>query len=53
MTTVHVPLGEGGHSRMIDGEHVARAVAQDSAASFEVVITVPVDRPSRTRWGRR
>jgi hypothetical protein len=30
---------------MIDGELVARAVAQDSAGSFEVVITVPVDPP--------
>ena len=36
MTTIHVPPGEGRHYPMIDGDHVAKAVVQDSAGSFEV-----------------
>ncbi len=36
MTDIHVPPGEGRHYPMIDGDHVAKAVVQDSAGSFEV-----------------
>jgi quercetin dioxygenase-like cupin family protein len=36
MTAIHVPPGEGQHYPMIDGDHVAKAVVQDSAGSFEV-----------------
>ncbi len=35
-TTMHVPPGEGRRYPMIDGDHVAKAVVQDSAGSFEV-----------------
>jgi quercetin dioxygenase-like cupin family protein len=36
MTTIHVRPGEGRHYPMIDGDHVVKAVVQDSAGSFEV-----------------
>jgi quercetin dioxygenase-like cupin family protein len=45
MTTIHVPPGEGRHYPMIDGDHVAKAVVQDSVGSFEVFEVVAPAAP--------
>ena len=54
MTTIHVPPGEGRHYAMIDGDHVAKAVVQDSAGSFEVFEVVapaaPMAPPHISPW---
>ena len=54
MTTIHVPPGEGRHYPMIDGDHVAKAVVQDSAGSFEVFEVVapaaPMAPPHVSPW---
>ena len=54
MTTIHVPPGEGRHYPMIDGDHVAKAVVQDAAGSFEVFEVVapaaPMAPPHFSPW---
>ena len=54
MTTNHVPPGEGRHYPMIDGDHVAKAVVQDSAGSFEVFEVIapaaPMAPPHVSPW---
>ncbi len=54
MTAIHVPPGEGRHYPMIDGDHVAKAVVQDSAGSFEVFEVVapaaPMAPPHVSPW---
>ena len=54
MTDIHVPPGEGRHYPMIDGDHVAKAVVQDSAGSFEVFEVVaraaPMVPPHVSPW---
>lgn len=42
MATIHVRPGEGRHHRMIDGDHVAKAVVHDGCGVFEVFeVTAP------------
>jgi quercetin dioxygenase-like cupin family protein len=54
MTTIHVPPGEGRHYPMIDGDHVVKAVVQDSAGSFEVFEVIapaaPMAPPHISPW---
>ncbi len=54
MTAIHVPPGEGRHYPMIDGDHVAKAVVQDPAGSFEVFEVVapaaPMAPPHVSPW---
>ena len=54
MTDIHVPPGEGRHYPMIDGDHVAKAVVQDSAGDFEVFEVVaraaPMAPPHVSPW---
>ena len=54
MTALHVPPGEGRHYPMIDGDHVAKAVVQDPAGSFEVFEVVapaaPMAPPHVSPW---
>ena len=54
MTNIHVPPGEGRHYSMIDGDHVVKAVVQDSAGSFEVFEVVapaaPMAPPHVSPW---
>jgi quercetin dioxygenase-like cupin family protein len=45
MTTIHIPPGGGQNYRMIDGDHVVKAVVQDSAGSFEVFEVVAPAAP--------
>jgi quercetin dioxygenase-like cupin family protein len=54
MATIHIPPGEGRHYPMIDGDHVAKALVQDSAGSFEVFEVVahaaPMAPPHVSPW---
>jgi quercetin dioxygenase-like cupin family protein len=54
MTAIHVPPGEGRHHPMIDGDHVAKAVIQDSEGCFEVFEVVapaaPMAPPHVSPW---
>jgi quercetin dioxygenase-like cupin family protein len=54
MTAIHVPPGEGRHYPMIDGDHVAKALVQDAAGSFEVFEVVapaaPMAPPHVSPW---
>jgi quercetin dioxygenase-like cupin family protein len=54
MTTIHVRPGEGRHYPMIDGDHVVKAVVQDSAGSFEVFEVIapaaPMAPPHISPW---
>lgn len=54
MTTIHVPPGEGRHYRMIDGDHVAKAVVRDSNGAFEVFEVIapplPMAPPHISPW---
>ena len=54
MTAIHVPPGEGRHHPMIDGDHVAKAVIQDSEGCFEVFEVIapaaPMAPPHVSPW---
>jgi quercetin dioxygenase-like cupin family protein len=46
MESVHVPPGEGRTYRMIDGDHVAKAVVHDAAGTFEVFEVIAPAAPA-------
>ncbi|GAA1716577.1 hypothetical protein GCM10009809_10810 [Isoptericola hypogeus] len=54
MITIHVPPGEGRHHRMIDGDHIAKAVVRDDAGAFEVFEVIapagPMAPPHVSPW---
>jgi quercetin dioxygenase-like cupin family protein len=54
VSTCHVRAGEGRHHRMIDGDHIAKAVIRDAGGSFEVFEVVvaagPMAPPHVAPW---
>ena len=54
MNTIHVRTGEGRHSPMIDGDHIAKAAVQDADGAFEVFEVVspaaPMAPPHVSPW---
>lgn len=49
MSSSHVRAGEGRHSRMIDGDHVAKATVRDAEGAFEVFEVIATARPMAPR----
>lgn len=45
MSSIHVRPGEGRHSLMIDGDHVAKAAVRDTEGAFEVFEVIAPARP--------
>ncbi len=45
MGGIHVRAGEGRHSQMIDGDHVAKAAVRDTEGAFEVFEVIAPARP--------
>ena len=50
MSTLHVRAGEGRHHRMIDGDHIAKAVVRDAGGSFEVFEVLAPAGPITSPW---
>lgn len=45
MSSIHVAAGEGRHSPMIDGDHVAKVAVRDAEGAFEVFEVFAPARP--------
>jgi quercetin dioxygenase-like cupin family protein len=45
MSSIHVQAGEGRHSLMIDGDHIAKATVRDTEGAFEVFEVIAPARP--------
>ena len=45
MSRIHVPPGDGRHSPMIDGDHVAKVAVRDTEGAFEVFEVIAPARP--------